>query len=113
MERISQGPVSLLNFTVRQDDLANLHLRPPYQYFLVAQVFTADGEYLCTQLLGIDLRAVKYLERQSCGPRTADELRAADRERIQVCLDRYARFLVTKVTEAALGYDCGTGQKIQ
>ena len=113
MERISRGPVSLLYFTVRRDDFANLYPRPPYRYFLVMQVFTADGEYVCTQLLGVDLRAVKYLERQGCEHRRGDELRAADRERIQACLDQYARFLVTKVTEAVLGHVVGTGQKIQ
>ena len=113
MERIPRGPVSLLYFTVRRDDFVNLHPRPPYRYFLVTQVFTADGEYVCTQLLGVDLRAVKYLESQGCEHRTVDGLRAADRERIQACLDQYARFLVTKLTDAVLGHVVGTGQKIQ
>ena len=36
-----------------------LEPQPPYRYFLVTQVFTAGGEYICTQLLGIDLRAVR------------------------------------------------------
>src|SRR5260370_13966019 len=61
MEPISRGNVNLLYFTVRRDDFANLEPQPPYRYFLVTQVFTAGGEYLCTQLLGIDLRAVKDL----------------------------------------------------
>jgi len=44
MEPIRRGPVSLVYFTVRRDDFANLHPHPPFQYFLVTQVFTADGE---------------------------------------------------------------------
>ena len=115
MEAISRGPVSLLYFTVQLDDFANLYPKPPYRYFLVTQVFTAEGEYICTQLLGIDLRAVKYLEAQGCDRRTADKLTAVDRERIQACLDQYARFVVTKATDAVLGHvvGTGTGQKIQ
>lgn len=113
METISRGPVSLLYFTVRRDDFANLYPRPPYRYFLVTQVFTADGDYICSQLLGVDLRAVKYFESQGCEHRTADHLGAADRERIQACLDQYARFLVTKVTNAVLGHVVGSGEKIQ
>ena len=113
MEPISRGPVSLLYFTVQLDDFANLYPKPPYRYFLVTQVFTADGEYICTQLLGIDLRAVKYLEAQGCERRTTDKLTVADRERIQACLDQYARFVVTKATDAVLGHVVGTGQKIQ
>jgi hypothetical protein len=85
----------------------------PYRYFLVTQVFTAEAEYICTQLLGIDLRAVKYLEAQGCDRRTGDKLSAADRERIQACLDEYPRFVVTKATDAVLGHVVGTGQKIQ
>ena len=113
MEAISRGPVNLLYFTVQLDDFANLYPKPPYRYFLVTQVFTAEGEYICTQLLGIDLRAVKYLQSQGCGRRTAGKLTAADRERIQACLDQYARFVVTKTTDAVLGHVVGTGQKIQ
>ena len=113
MEAISGGSVSLLYFTVQRDDFDNLHPQPPYRYFLVTQIFTADGEYICTQLLGIDLRAVKYLEAQGCSRLTADKLTAADRERIQACLDEYARFVVTKATDAVLGHLGGTGQKIQ
>jgi hypothetical protein len=113
MEAISRGPVSLLYFTVQLDDFANLYPKPPYRYFLVTQVFTADGEYICTQLLGIDLRAVKYLEAQGCDRRTADKLTAADRERIQACLDQYARFVVTKATDAVLGHVVGTDHKVQ
>ena len=82
-EADSRGLVSLLYFTVQRDDFDNLHPQPPYRYFLVTQVFTADGEYICTQLLGIDLRAVKSLEAQGCSRRTADKLTDADRERIQ------------------------------
>jgi hypothetical protein len=66
-----------------------------------------------TQLLGVDLRAVKYLESQGCEHRTADRLGASDRERIQACLDQYARFLVTKVTNAVFRHVVGSGQKIQ
>ena len=113
MEAINRGPVRLLYFTVQRDDFDNLHRQPPYRYFLVTQIFTADGEYICTQLLGIDLRAVKYLEAQGCSSRTADELTTADRERIQACLDEYARFIVTKATDAVFGHLVGTGQKIQ
>lgn len=113
MEAISRGPVSLLYFTVQRDDFANPHPQPPYRYFLVTQVFTAVGEYICTQLLGIDLRAVKYLDAQGCERRTADKLTGADRERIQACLDQYARFLVTKATDAVLGHLVGSDQKIQ
>jgi hypothetical protein len=47
MKPISRGPVSLLYFTVRRDDFANLHPQPPYRYFLVTQVFTAGGDYIC------------------------------------------------------------------
>jgi hypothetical protein len=113
MERIDRGPVSLLYFTVQRDDFANLHPQPPYRYFLVTQVFTAAGEYLCTQLLGIDLRAVKYLEAQGCERRTAAKLKAEDRERIQFCLDQYARFLVNKVADAVFGHIAGPGARIQ
>jgi hypothetical protein len=113
MEAINRGPVSLLYFSVQLDDFANLHPQPPYRYFLVTQVFTADGEYICTQLLGIDLRAVKYLQAQGCDRRTADKLTAADRERIQACLDQYARFVVTKATDPVLRHVVGSGQKIQ
>ena len=49
MEAISRGAVSLLYFTVQLDDFANLYPKP-YRYFLVTQVFTAKGEYICTQL---------------------------------------------------------------
>ncbi len=54
----------------------NLHPEPPYRYFLATQVFlatllfTAEGEYLCTQMLGVDLRAMKYFESQGCEHRT-------------------------------------------
>jgi hypothetical protein len=113
MEAISRGPVSLRYFTVQRDDFANLYPKPPFRHFLVTQVFTAEGEYICTQLLGIDLRAVKYLEAQGCDRRTADKLSAADRERIQACLDEYARFVVTKATDPVLRHLVGTGQKIQ
>ena len=113
MEAISRGPVSLLYFTVRRDDFANLHPQPPYRYFLVTQVFSADDEYICTQLLGVDLRAVKYLEAQGCDHRPAVSLTALDRERIQACLDQYARFLMAKVTDAVLGHIVGTGRKVQ
>jgi hypothetical protein len=102
MEPISRGPVSLLYFTVQRDDFANLYPKPPYRYFLVTLVFTAEGEYICTQLLGIDLRAVKYLAAQGCDRVTADKLSVADRERIQACLDEYARFVVTRATDAVL-----------
>jgi hypothetical protein len=37
----------------------------------------------------------------------------ADRERIQACLDQFARFVVTKATDAVLGHVDGTGQKVQ
>lgn len=113
MEAISRGPVSLLYFTVQLDDFANLYPKPPYRYFLVTQVFTPDGEYICTQLLGIDLRAVKYLEAQGCERRTTNKLTAGDRERIQACLDKYARFVVTKATDPVLGHVVGADQKIQ
>jgi hypothetical protein len=113
MEAISRGPVSLLYFTVQRDDFANLYPRPPFRHYLVTQVFTAEGEYICTQLLGIDLRAVKCLEAQGCDRRTADKLSTADRERIQACLDEYARFVITKATDPVLGHLFGTDQKIQ
>ena len=113
MEAISRGPVSLLYFTVQRDDFANLYPQPHYRYSLVTQVFTAEGEYICTQLLGIDLRAAKYLEAQGCSRRTLDQLAPVDRERIQACLDEYARFVVTKASDAVLGHIGGTGQKIQ
>jgi hypothetical protein len=113
METINRGPVGLLYFTVRRDDFANLYPQPPYRYFLVTQVFTVDGEYICTQLLGIDLRAVKYLANQGCEQRRADKLRAEDRERIQACLDQYARYLTTKVADAVFGHVVGAGEKIQ
>jgi hypothetical protein len=113
MEAIRRGPVSLLYFTVRRDDFANLHPRPPNRYFLVTQVFSADDEYICTQLLGVDLRAVRYLEAQGCDHRRAASLTAADRERIQACLDQYARFLMAKVTDAVLGHIVSTGGKVQ
>jgi len=105
--------VSLLYFTVRRDDFANLHPQPPYRYFLVTQVFTAGGEYVCTQLLGIDLRAVKYLATQGCEHRTPDKVKADDRERIQACMDQYARFLTDKVAEAIFGPMVAPGSKIQ
>jgi hypothetical protein len=113
MEAISRGPVSLLYFTVQLDDFANLHPHPPYRYFLVTQVFTPDGEYICTQLLGIDLRAAKYLEAQGCDRRTADKLTAAHRETQFKRAWISIRFVVTKATDAVLEHVVGTGQKIQ
>ncbi len=112
MEAIRRGPVSLVYFTVRWDDFANLHPHPPFQYFLVTQVFAADGEYICTQLLGIDLRAVKYFEKQGYDHRTAGRLTAGDRERIQACFDEYARFLVERTVDGVLGHRAGADQKI-
>ena len=112
MEPIRRGPVSLVYFTVRRDDFANLHPHPPFQYFLVTQVFTANDEYICTQLLGIDLRAVKYFAKQGFDHRRANRLTAADRERIQACFDEYARFLVETVVDGVLGHRTGADQKI-
>ena len=100
-------------FTVRRDDFANLEPQPPYRYFLVTQVFTAGGEYICTQLLGIDLRACEYLATQGCEHRTGANVKGADRERIQACLDQYARFLVNKVADAVFGHIAAPGLKIQ
>jgi hypothetical protein len=99
-------------FTVRRDDFANLHPNPPFQYFLVTQVFTADGEYICTQLLGIDLRAVKYFAKQGYDHRAANQLAVADRERIQACFDGYARFSVESIVDGVLGHRAGADQKI-
>jgi len=113
MEPISQGKVNLVYFTVRRDDFANLEPQPPYRYFLVTQVFTAGSEYVCTQLLGIDLRAVKYLATQGCDHRAAENVKAEDRERIQACLDQYARFLTNKVAEGIFGHIAAPGLKIQ
>ena len=113
MESINRGNVSLLYFTVRRDDFANLEPQPPYRYFLITQVFTASGEYICTQLLGIDLRAVKYLATQGCDHRAAEDVKAEDRERIKACLDQYARFLTNKVAEAFFGHIAAPGLKIQ
>ena len=113
MEPISRGSVSLLYFTVRRDDFANLHPQPLYRYFLVTQVFTAEGDYICTQLLGIDLRAVKYLATQGCEHRTGADVKVPDRERIQACLDQYARTLINKVASAVFGHIAGPGSKIQ
>ncbi len=61
----------------------------------------AGGEYLRTQLLGIDLRAVEYPATQGCEHRAPDKANAADRKRI-ACMDQYARFL-TDMAEAAFG----------
>ncbi len=55
---------------------------------------------MCTQLLGIDLRAVKYFEKQGCEHLTGDKLTDADQERVQACLDAYARRVVNKVAGA-------------
>jgi len=113
MEPISRGNVNLLYFTVRRDDFANLEPQPPYRYFLVTQVFSAEGDYICTQLLGIDLRAVKYLATQGCEHRAAEDVKAVDRERIQACLDQYARFLVNKVADVVFSHIPGPGSNIQ
>lgn len=64
MAIIEREAVRLRFFTVAASSFANLRPRPRYRYFLAAQAFTFEEDYLCTQLLGIDLRAVKYLERQ-------------------------------------------------
>ena len=103
MSTIDRDIVKLRYFTVRQSDFINLHPRPSYRYFLVTQVFTPDEKYLCTQLLGIDLRAVKYFDKQGCEHLTGDKLTDADRERVQACLDAYARWIVNKVAGAVFG----------
>ena len=115
MEKINRGSVSLLYFTVRWDDFDNLYPRPQHSYFLVTQVFNAEDEYLCTQLLGIDLRAVKYLEKQGCEHRMGNKVSVADRERIQSCLDQYARALINKVADnyRHIVGNVGTKHKIQ
>src|SRR5437868_6776191 len=110
--RRQRGSVRLLHFTVRLDDFANLDPRPPYRYWLVTQVFTAGGEYLCTQLLGIDLRAVKYLGEQGCEYRTASSVKSEDRERIQFCLDQYSRFRINQVANI-YRHITGPGAKVQ
>ena len=96
-EQIDRGAVKLRYFTVAKEDFQRMDPQPQDRYFLVTQVFTADGGYLCTQLLGIDLRAVKYFERQGCPHLTGTRLAAADRERVQFYLDAYARWIVNKM----------------
>jgi hypothetical protein len=113
MEPIRRGSVSLLYFTIKRDEFTNLYPPPPYRYFLVTQVFSSGGEYICTQLLGIDLRAVKYLATQGCEHRTAASVNPADRERIQSCMDQYARALTDRVAEAVFGHIVGPASKIQ
>lgn len=112
-EVIDRGPVSLSFLTVRRDDFANLHPKPPYRYFLATRVFTAEGAYLCTQMLGVDPRAVKYFENHGWEHRAGGKLSTTNRERVQACLDQYARFLVTKVADTVLGHVVGSKQKIQ
>jgi hypothetical protein len=45
--------------------------------------------------------------------RTAASVKPADRERIQACMDQYARALVNKVADAFFGHLAGSGSKIQ
>ena len=99
-ELIDRGPVKLRYFTVARGDFQNLHPQTPDRYSLVTQIFTADDEYMCTQLLGIDLRAVKYFARQGCQHLTDTKLPIVDRDRVQACLDAYARWIVNKVASS-------------
>jgi hypothetical protein len=92
-ELIDRGAVKLRYFTVARGDFQNLHPQPPNRYFLVTQVFTQDDEYLCSQLLGIDLRAVKYFEQQGCAHLASASLPADDRDRVQACLNAYAHWI--------------------
>jgi hypothetical protein len=110
---IDRGAVKLRYFTVARGDFQNLHPQPPDRYFLVTQVFTQDDEYLCSQLLGIDLRAVKYFERQGCPHLASASLPADDRDRVQACLNAYAHWMVNKVSNALLGPTLAAPDKIQ
>lgn len=56
---------------------------------------------------------MKYLATQGCEHRTAEDVKAEDRERIQACLDQYARFLVNKLANAFFGHIAARGSKIQ
>ena len=102
-ELIDRGAVKLRYFTVARGDFQNLHPQPPDTYFLVTQVFSQDDEYLCSQLLGIDLRAVKKFERQGCAHLAGASLSAEDRDRVQACLNAYAHWIVNRVANAFLG----------
>ncbi len=112
-ELINRGAVKLRYFTVARGDFQNLHPQPPDRYFLVTQVFTQDDEYLCSQLLGIDLRAVKKFERQGCAHLAGASLPADDRDRVQACLNAYAHWIVNRVANAFLGPMLETPDKIQ
>jgi hypothetical protein len=112
-ELIDRGAVKLRYFTVARGDFQNLHPHPPDRYFLVTQVFTQNDEYLCSQLLGIDLRAVKYFERQGCPHLTGASLPAVDRDRVQECLNAYAHWVVNRAANAFLGPMLEAPDKIQ
>jgi hypothetical protein len=96
---------------------ATIHgLAAAYAYGISKNHPFVDGnkrEYLCTQLLGIDLRAVKYFERQGCPHLTGAKLPTVDRDRVQACLDAYARWIVNKVANAVFGPIVDHSDKIQ
>lgn len=103
---IDHGAVKLRFFTVTHKEFGQHWaggLQPPFRYYLVTQVYrSVDEEYLCTQLLGIDLRAVKSLKRPGCEHSTRDELCQRDRERIEACFEAYARGRVAAITGALM-----------
>lgn len=99
---IERGSIRLRYFTVRRCDFSTTEPEPPWRYFLVTQVFGAAGEYEGTQLLGIDLRAVRGLERQGFPCLTQNDLSDEDRERIRASLRAYANYVVDKMLKRIL-----------
>jgi len=96
---IERGQLRLRFFTIRNTDFHSCAPRPPWRYSLVTQVFTADGEYQCAQLLGIDLRAIKTSERQGCPFLSPVDIAPEDQHRIEQSLGAYAKFVVGKLLE--------------
>ena len=103
MDLIDRGPVKLRYFTVARSDFVNMEPHPPHDYFLVTQVYRYNDDYICTQLLGIDSRAVKYLAKQGCEQLSGQNLSAKDRERVEACLDAYSRGILNKVADRLMG----------
>ena len=112
-ELIDRGSVKLRYSTVAKCDFQRIDPQPRDRYFLVSQVFTKNGDYVCTQLLGIDLRAVKNFERQGFGHIKGIDLSMAERERIQSSLELYARWTVNQIANALTGPASEHSVKIQ
>jgi hypothetical protein len=102
MDTIERGLIRLRYFTVKRDDFATSEPQPPWRYFLVTQVFSADDEYQCTQLLGIDLRAVKSFELQGFPFQMPADLSRDDQNRIKSSLMAYARYVTNRIANCLL-----------